>query len=70
MPEGAGDDALLDEHGNGVRHLRAAALAGPQDLEPEALDLCIPAVEGRAVDAVEPAGGGHGSELTGAGKHT
>ena len=70
MPEGEGDDALLDEHRDGVRHLRAAALPGPEDLEPEALGLFLPAVEGRAVDAVHSAGGGDRAELTRAGEHT
>ena len=65
VPEGEGDDALLDEHRDRVRHLRAAALAGPQDLEAEALDLRLPAVEGRAVDAVQAAGRGHASRAPG-----
>jgi hypothetical protein len=65
MPEGEGDDALLDQDRDRVRHLRAAALTGPQDLEAEALDYVLPAGEGRAVDAVQAAGCRHKSPARG-----
>jgi len=68
--EGEGDDALLDEHRDRVRHLRPAAFPGAQDLEAEAIAHRLPAAEGRAMDAVHPAGRGHGSELPRAGEHT
>ena len=44
--------------------------AGTQHLETEALGLRLPAVEGGAVDRVQPAGGSHAADLTGAGEHT
>jgi hypothetical protein len=69
MGEREGDDPLLDHLGQGVRHLRPPALARAQHLEAVALDLTLPAVVGRAVDAEGPTGlgdrraGGVGKDL-------
>ncbi len=54
--EREGDDPLLDHLRQGVWHLWALALSGPQHLQAVALNLPSPAVVGRAVDAEGPTG--------------
>ncbi len=50
------EDALLDDAREGIWHLRAPALARPEHLQARGVDLTLPAVVGRAVDAERPAG--------------
>ena len=57
MTEREGDKPLLDEQRELVGHLRPTALARTQHLESVPVDLCFPAVVGRAVEAEGPAGG-------------
>jgi hypothetical protein len=58
VAERGADDPLLDDLGDLVRHRPTPALARAQHLEPRVLDLRLPAVVGRAVDAERPAGVG------------
>jgi hypothetical protein len=57
VAEREGDDSLLDQRRELVGHLRAAPLARAQHLEPVPVDLRLPAVVRRAVDAEAAAGG-------------
>jgi len=59
MAEREGDDPLLHERRELVRHPRSAALARAQHLEPVALDPAPPDVVGGAVDVEHPAGFRH-----------
>jgi hypothetical protein len=56
MAESEGDDSLLDHLRELVRHPRAPPLARAEHLEPVALDLALPAVVGRAVNAEDATG--------------
>ncbi len=60
-----GEDPLLDEHRGVVGHLRDAALARTQHLEPAAAHQLAPAVEGRRVDPQRPTGSPDASHLLG-----
>jgi hypothetical protein len=60
---------VLDEHRDRVRHLRAPALPGAQNLEAEAPRHGLPTVLGRTVDAVHSSGRGHAAELPRTGEH-
>jgi hypothetical protein len=51
VSQGIGKDALLDEHGSVVRHLRDAPLARAQHLEAAAAHQLASPVEGRQKDA-------------------
>jgi len=57
MAECEGDDPLLDKQRELVRHLRPAPLARAEHLESVPVDLRLPAVVGRPVDAEGPASG-------------
>jgi hypothetical protein len=55
MAKREGDDSLLDHRRELIGHARRPPFARPQHLKPRALDLCLPAVVGRAVHPEGPA---------------
>jgi len=57
VAEREGHDPLLNKRRELVGHLRPTPLARAQHLQPVPLDLPLPAVVGRAVDAEAAAGG-------------
>jgi len=59
LAERPGDDAVLNHDRDRVRHLRVPTLSRPQDLKAKAVARVLPAVEGRAVDAMKTAGHGY-----------
>ena len=59
MAEREGDDPLLDQRRELVRHPRPAPLARAQRTQALPLDLALPSVVGRAVDTEGAAGGGN-----------
>jgi hypothetical protein len=56
MTKSQGDHTLLDQHAGGIGHARHPPLSGPQDLGAMPLQLPLPAVVGRGMDAHGPTG--------------
>ena len=65
VADGERQDALLQELRDRVRHLRPAALAGPQDVKAVAVGHCLPAVVGGVTDPHHLAGGADAADFLG-----
>jgi hypothetical protein len=68
MPEGEGDHPLLDQHTGGIGHAGWSTFPWPEDLGAVAVQLPLPAVIGRGMNAHRSTGGPDIAELTRHGK--
>jgi hypothetical protein len=68
MTQGEGDHSLLDQHAGLIGHPGWPSFPRSQDLWAVPVQLPLPAVEGRGMDAHGPAGGPDIAELAGHGE--